>query len=61
MLFRKQLDSLDIIDVVDKMLEACDLEISLKITLVLLNDMKLKQVSEQLQGLCKRSKRNKHY
>lgn len=43
------------------MLELCDLEVSLKITLVLLNDMKLKNVVEQLEGLCKRSKHHKHY
>ncbi|MCJ8740788.1 hypothetical protein PDJAM_G00063010 [Pangasius djambal] len=53
--FRDQLDSLDIIDVVDKMLEICGLEVSLKITLVLLNDMNLKNIAEQLQGLCKRN------
>ncbi|GAA6105651.1 NLR family CARD domain-containing protein 3 [Tachysurus ichikawai] len=54
--FRDQLSSLDIIDLVDKMLEICGLEVSLKITLnVLLNDMKCKYVAEQLQGMCKRN------
>ncbi|KAF4077419.1 hypothetical protein AMELA_G00207890 [Ameiurus melas] len=53
--FRDQLDSLDIIDLVDKMLELCDIEVSLKITLVLLNNMNLKKIVEQLQGLCKRN------
>lgn len=38
------------------MLELCDIEVSLKITLVLLNNMNLKKIAEQLQGLCKRSK-----
>ncbi|XP_047661675.1 NLR family CARD domain-containing protein 3 [Tachysurus fulvidraco] len=54
--FRDQLSNLDIIDLVDKMLEICGLEVSLKITLnVLLNDMKCKYIAEQLQGMCKRN------
>ncbi|XP_026794505.2 NLR family CARD domain-containing protein 3 isoform X2 [Pangasianodon hypophthalmus] len=53
--FRDRLDSLDIIGVVDTMLEICGLEVSLKITLVLLNDMNLKNIAEHLQGLCKRN------
>ncbi|TSL04263.1 NLR family CARD domain-containing protein 3 [Bagarius yarrelli] len=54
-LFRDQLGCLDIIDLVDKMLEICDLEVSLKITLLLLNEMKFKQLAEHLEGLCKRN------
>ncbi|KAK3555621.1 hypothetical protein QTP86_025634 [Hemibagrus guttatus] len=53
--FRDQLSSLDIIDLVDKMLELCGLEVSLNITLVLLNEMKLNYIAEQLQGMCMRN------
>ncbi|XP_076835766.1 protein NLRC3 [Brachyhypopomus gauderio] len=53
--FRDPLDSLDIVDVVDKMLEICDIEVSLKITQLVLRDMNLKKVADYLQGLCKRN------
>lgn len=54
--FRDPLDGLDIVDLVDKMLELCDIEVSLKITLALFNVMNFKKLIEYLQGLCKRSK-----
>ncbi|XP_051956229.1 NLR family CARD domain-containing protein 3-like isoform X1 [Xyrauchen texanus] len=53
--FRDPMEGLDLVDLVDKMLELCDIEVSLKITLVLLGDMNLKKLSEYLQGLCKRN------
>ncbi|XP_043077291.1 NLR family CARD domain-containing protein 3 [Puntigrus tetrazona] len=53
--FRDPLDGLDIVDLVDKMLELCDIEISLKITLALFNNMSFKKLAEYLQGLCKRN------
>uniref|UniRef100_A0A3B1J6G3 NLR family, CARD domain containing 3-like 1 n=1 Tax=Astyanax mexicanus TaxID=7994 RepID=A0A3B1J6G3_ASTMX len=53
--FQDPLDKLDIVDVVDKMLEICDIEVSLKITLFVLNEMNLKKVTEYLQGMCKRN------
>ncbi|ROL47623.1 Protein NLRC3 [Anabarilius grahami] len=53
--FRDPLDGLDIVDLVDKMLELCDIEVSLKITLVLFNVMNFKKLIEYLQGLCKRN------
>ncbi|KAF7697122.1 hypothetical protein HF521_005540 [Silurus meridionalis] len=53
--FRDRLDSLDVLGAVDKMLELCGLQVSLKITLALLNDMNFKNVAEHLQGLCKRN------
>lgn len=54
--FRDPLDELDIVDLVDKMLELCNIEISLKITLALFNIMNFKKLAEYLLGLCKRSK-----
>ncbi len=54
--FRDPLDGLDIVDLVDKMLELCNIEISLKITLALFNIMNFKKLAEYLLGLCKRSK-----
>ncbi|XP_030637759.1 protein NLRC3 [Chanos chanos] len=53
--FRDPLDGLDIVDLVDKMLEVCDIEVSLKITDVILRDMNLKRAADYLQGLCKRN------
>ncbi|KAL7844332.1 hypothetical protein SRHO_G00228710 [Serrasalmus rhombeus] len=53
--FRDPLDGLDIVDVVDKMLEICDIEVSLKITHIVLREMNLKKVADYLQGLCKRN------
>lgn len=53
--FQDPLDGLDIVDVVDKMLETCDIEVSLKITLCLLKEMNLKKVSQYLQGMCQRN------
>ncbi|XP_066502727.1 protein NLRC3 [Hoplias malabaricus] len=53
--FRDPLDGLDIVDVVDKMLEICDIEVSLKITLLVLRGMNLKKLADYLQGLCKRN------
>ncbi|KAI4878792.1 hypothetical protein NFI96_028795 [Prochilodus magdalenae] len=53
--FRDPLDGLDIVDVVDKMLEICDIEVSLKITQIVLREMNLKKVADYLQGLCKRN------
>ncbi|XP_026861434.2 NLR family CARD domain-containing protein 3 [Electrophorus electricus] len=53
--FRDPLDGFDIVDVVDKMLEICDIEVSLKITQLVLRDMNLKKVADYLQGLCKRN------
>jgi len=55
-LFRDPLDGLDIVDLVDKMLEICDIEVSLKITLALFNVMDFKKLTEYMLGLCKRSK-----
>lgn len=54
--FRDPLDGLDIVDLVDKMLEICDIEVSLKITLALFEVMNFKKLTEYLKGLCKRSK-----
>ncbi|XP_077089333.1 protein NLRC3 isoform X1 [Siphateles boraxobius] len=54
-LFRDPLDGLDIVDLVDKMLEICDIEVSLKITLALFNVMNFKKLTEYLLGLCKRN------
>lgn len=54
--FHDPLDGLDLVDLVDKMLELCDIEVSMKITLALLHFMNLKKLSEYLLGLCKRSK-----
>lgn len=54
--FRDPLDGLDILDLVDKMLEICDIEVSLKITLALFKVMNFKKLTEYLLGLCKRSK-----
>lgn len=53
--FRDPLDGLDIVDLVDKMLELCNIEISLKITLALFNIMNFKKLAEYLLGLCKRN------
>ncbi|KAL0162648.1 hypothetical protein M9458_042044, partial [Cirrhinus mrigala] len=53
--FRDPLDGLDLVDLVDKMLELCDIEVSLKITLALFNIMNFKKLAEYLQGLCKRN------
>ncbi|RXN27062.1 NLRC3-like protein [Labeo rohita] len=53
--FRDPLDGLDLVDLVDKMLELCDIEVSLKITLALFNIMNFKKLVEYLQGLCKRN------
>ncbi|XDV38816.1 hypothetical protein PO909_008148 [Leuciscus waleckii] len=53
--FRDPLDGLDIVDLVDKMLEICDIEVSLKITLALFEVMNFKKLTEYLQGLCKRN------
>ncbi|KAI7796448.1 NLR family CARD domain-containing protein 3 [Triplophysa rosa] len=55
-IFRDPLDGLDLVNLVDKMLELCDLEVSLNITLVLLKTMNLKRLVEYLEGLCKRIK-----
>ncbi|KAM9450684.1 NLR family CARD domain-containing protein 3 [Clarias gariepinus] len=54
--FRDRLDSLDIIDLVDKILELCGIVVSLKITLVVLKEMNLKNVAENLEAMCKRNK-----
>lgn len=54
--FHDPLDELDIVGLVDKMLELCDIEVSLKITLALFTVMNFKKLIEYLQGLCKRSK-----
>lgn len=53
--FRDPLDVLDIVGLVDKLLELCDIEVSLKITLALFNVMNFKKLIEYLQGLCKRN------
>ncbi|XP_016317088.1 protein NLRC3-like [Sinocyclocheilus anshuiensis] len=53
--FRDPLDGLDLVDLVDKMLELCDIEVSLKITLALFNIMNFKKLAEYLLGLCKRN------
>ncbi|KAK2872742.1 hypothetical protein Q8A67_022639 [Cirrhinus molitorella] len=53
--FRDPLDGLDLVDLVDKMLELCDIEISLKIVLALFNIMNFKKLTEYLLGLCKRN------
>uniref|UniRef100_A0A8C1UQ94 NLR family, CARD domain containing 3-like 1 n=1 Tax=Cyprinus carpio TaxID=7962 RepID=A0A8C1UQ94_CYPCA len=53
--FHDPLDGLDIVDLVDKMLELCNIEISLKITLALFNIMNFKKLAEYLLGLCKRN------
>lgn len=53
--FHDPLDGLDLVDLVDKMLELCDIEVSMKITLALLHFMNLKKLSEYLLGLCKRN------
>lgn len=55
-LFHDPLDLADLVNLVDKMLELCDLEVSLNITLVLLKSMNLKRLAEYLEGLCKRIK-----
>uniref|UniRef100_A0A9J7YQR5 NLR family, CARD domain containing 3-like 1 n=1 Tax=Cyprinus carpio carpio TaxID=630221 RepID=A0A9J7YQR5_CYPCA len=53
--FRDPLDGLDLVDLVDKMLELCDIEVSLKITMALFNIMNAKKLIEYLLGLCKRN------
>ncbi|KAK7143572.1 hypothetical protein R3I93_014665 [Phoxinus phoxinus] len=53
--FRDPLDGLDIVGLVDKMLEICDIEVSMKITLALFKFMDLKKLTEHLLGLCKRN------
>ncbi|KAF5906989.1 protein NLRC3-like, partial [Clarias magur] len=52
--FRDRLDSLDLINLVDKMLELCGLVVSLKITVVVLKEMNLKNVAEYLEAMRKR-------
>ncbi|KAG9351417.1 hypothetical protein JZ751_022667, partial [Albula glossodonta] len=54
-IFEKSLLDLDIPDIVDKMLERCDMEASLKITILILTDMKLKEITTFLEGMCKRT------
>lgn len=54
-IFRDPLEGLDVVNLVDKILELCDLEVSLNITLVLLKSMSLKRLAEYLEGLRKRS------
>lgn len=54
-IFRDPLDGLDLVNMVDQILELCDLEVSLNITLVLLKTMNLKRLAEYLEGLRKRS------
>ncbi|KAA0720123.1 hypothetical protein E1301_Tti008250 [Triplophysa tibetana] len=54
--FRDPVDGLDLVNLVDKMLELCDLEVSLNITLVLLKTMNLKRLVDFLEGLCMRIK-----
>ncbi|KPP72380.1 protein NLRC3-like [Scleropages formosus] len=53
--FRSTLDDLDLLNLVDKILECCGLEGSLRITLRTLTDMKLKRAADYLQELCKRN------
>ncbi|KAL4657356.1 protein NLRC3-like [Arapaima gigas] len=53
--FKTTLDDLDLLNLVDKILECCGLEGSLKITLQTLSDMKLNEAADYLQELCKRN------
>ncbi|XP_067280012.1 NLR family CARD domain-containing protein 3 [Pseudorasbora parva] len=53
--FRDPLDDLDIVGLVDKLLELCDIEVSLKITLALFNVLNFKKLIDYLNGLCKRN------
>ncbi|XP_052392995.1 protein NLRC3 [Carassius gibelio] len=53
--FRDPLDGVDLVDLVDKMLELCDIEVSLKITLALFDIMNAKKLVQYLLGLCKRN------
>ncbi|TRY87395.1 hypothetical protein DNTS_013882 [Danionella cerebrum] len=53
--FRDPLDGFDLVDLVDKMLELCDIEVSMKIAVALLNFMNAKKLAEYLEGLCKRN------
>ncbi|KAJ8412604.1 hypothetical protein AAFF_G00129400 [Aldrovandia affinis] len=53
-IFESSLLDHDVPELVDKMLERCDMEGSLKITLLILSDMKLQDIAKFLQGMCKR-------
>ncbi|XP_035288743.1 NLR family CARD domain-containing protein 3-like isoform X2 [Anguilla anguilla] len=54
-IFESSLLEYKVLDLVDKMLERCDMEGSLKITLLILDYMKLKETAKFLQRMCKRN------
>ena len=55
-IFESSIREFEIPDLVDKMLERCDIEGSLKISVLILEDMVQEDNAKSLQGMCKRRK-----